>query len=217
MLAEQAALAIDNANLFIDMQQANMELTMAYDTTLEGWARALELREPEMQEHNRRVAELASQLAGEVGLSEEQLVHVRRGALLHDIGVMRIPDQIINKPGPLTDEEWKIVRQHPTQAFELLSTIPFLRPALDIPYSHHEKWDGSGYPRKLKGEQVPLVARIFAVVDTWDALMSKRSYRPAWEKERCLEYIKGEAGKHFDPRVVDVFLKMIARQDNLFI
>jgi HD-GYP domain-containing protein (c-di-GMP phosphodiesterase class II) len=142
-------------------------------------------------------------------LSEADLVHVRWGALLHDIGKMGVPDGILLKPGPLTDEEWLVMKKHPSFAYEMLSPIRYLRLALDIPYCHHEKWDGSGYPRGLKGAQIPLVGRIFAVVDVWDALRSDRPYRPAWTEERVREYIRSSAGTHFDPQVVDVFLQLL--------
>ena len=128
---------------------------------------------------------------------------------MHDIGKMGVPDNILLKPGPLTEEEWEIMRKHPQFAYELLTPIDYLHQALDIPYSHHEKWDGTGYPRGLKGEEIPLAARIFAVVDVWDALTSERPYRPAWSREKAIEYIKTQSGVHFDPQVVEVFLESI--------
>jgi len=207
-LAGQAAIAIDNATLFHDLQRSNIELALAYDTTLEGWARALELRDRETEGHTRRVTEMTLRIARAMGMSEAALVYVRRGALLHDIGKIAISDTILLKPGPLTDEEWEIMRQHPVYAYQLLSPISYLRPALDIPYCHHEKWDGTGYPRGLKEEQIPVAARIFAVVDVWDALISDRPYRPAWPEEKASEYIREQAGKHFDPQVVEVFLSI---------
>ncbi len=212
-LGSQAAIAIDNAALFSDLERANVGLTLAYETTLEGWSRALDLRDKETEGHTQRVTELTVRLARTMGMSEEALAHVRRGALLHDIGKMGIPDSILLKPGPLTDEEWTIMKKHPVYALELLSPIAYLRPALDIPYCHHEKWDGTGYPRGLKGEQIPLAARIFAVVDVWDALRSDRPYRPAWPADRALDYIRDQAGKHFDSAVVDVFLRMVETFD----
>ncbi len=207
-ISTQAAIAIDNANLFKNLQRSNVELTLAYDTTLEGWAKALELRDEETEGHTRRVTAMTERLAREMGISEEEMVQVRRGALLHDIGKMGVPDSVLLKPGKLTEEEWVVMRQHPVHAYNFLSEIEYLRPALDIPYCHHEKWDGSGYPRGLKGEQIPLPARIFAVVDVWDALTSDRPYREAWEKERVLEYIREQSGTHFDPAVVEEFLSL---------
>jgi putative nucleotidyltransferase with HDIG domain len=192
------------------LQEREAELTLAYDTTLEGWARALELRDLETEGHTQRVTELAIRLARAMGVPEAELVHMRRGALLHDIGKMGIPDSILLKPGKLTDEEWQIMRRHPVYVFEMLLPIRYLRPALDIPYCHHEKWDGTGYPRGLRGEEIPLAARIFAVADVWDALRSDRPYRKAWSDEKALKYIREQAGKHFDPRVVEVFLQMLA-------
>ncbi|MEJ5315282.1 MAG: HD-GYP domain-containing protein, partial [Anaerolinea sp.] len=211
-LAGQIAIAVDNATLFQELQRSNTDLILAYDETIEGWSRALDLRDRETEGHSRRVTELTLKIARAMGMSEEQLVHVRRGALLHDIGKMGVPDAILLKPGALTDEEWRIMRQHPTLAFQMLLPIQYLRPALDIPYCHHEKWDGTGYPRGLKGEQIPLAARIFAVVDVWDALRSDRPYRPAWSVERTLAFIQEHAGTHFDPRVVEVFLQVIREE-----
>ena len=160
-------------------------------------------------EKARRVTEMTLKLAREMGLSDAELVHVRRGALLHDIGKMGVPDYILHKPGALTDEEWEIMRKHPVYAYEMLSPIAYLRPALDIPYCHHEKWDGTGYPRGLQGEQIPVAARIFAIVDVWDALRSERPYRQAWSDEAALAHIKEQAGKHFDPQVVETFVRVL--------
>jgi PAS domain S-box-containing protein len=210
VLAEQAAIAIDNATLFDNLQRSNAELTLAYDATIEGWSRALDLRDKETEGHTRRVTETTIQLAGAFGLSDEELVQVRRGALLHDIGKMGIPDRILLKPGPLSDDEWVLMKMHPAFAYEMLSPIRYLRPALDIPYCHHEKWDGTGYPRGLKGEQIPRAARIFAMVDVWDALRSDRPYRPAWPEERVREHLRSLSGTHFDPQVVGVFLNLLA-------
>ena len=211
-LAGQAAIAMDNLTLFTDLQRSNLELSLAYDATIEGWSHAMDLRDKETEGHTLRVTEMTMNLAEELSLSEKELVHMRRGALLHDIGKLGVPDYILHKPGKLTTEEWNIMRQHPTYAFEMLMPIAYLRPALDIPYCHHEKWDGSGYPRGLKGEQIPLAARIFAVIDVWDALITDRPYRLAWTKEKALEYIKEQAGKHFDPFIVDVFLDTISSE-----
>lgn len=208
-LAGQTAVAIDNATMFDDLQRTNLELLLAYDEAIEGWSNALDLRDKETKGHTRRVTDLTLKLARQMGISEADLVHIRRGALLHDIGKMGVPDRILLKPGSLTDEEWSVMRQHPTFAYQMLSPIHFLKPALDIPYCHHEKWDGSGYPRGLKGEQIPLVARIFAVVDVWDALTSDRPYRKAWPPKQALAYLREQAGKHFDPAVVKAFLELI--------
>jgi putative nucleotidyltransferase with HDIG domain len=207
-VAAQAAIAIDNGELFTNLQRANYELTLSYDATIEGWSRALDLRDKETEGHTQRVTELAERLARQLGMRDADLVHVRRGALLHDIGKMGVPDAILHKPAVLDDAEWEIMRTHPTLARDLLEPIAYLRPALDIPYCHHEKWDGTGYPRGLKGEEIPLAARLFAVVDVWDALTSERPYRPAWSKEQARAYIQEQAGKHFDPRVVEAFLRM---------
>jgi PAS domain S-box-containing protein len=212
MLAGQAAIAIDNIDLFENLQASNSELVMAYDSTLEGWASALELRDHETGGHTRRSTELTVQLAQAMGVKETDIIHVYRGALLHDIGKMGVPDSIVLKPGPLTDEEWVIMRKHPQFAFDWLSPISFLRQAVDIPYCHHEKWDGSGYPRGLKGDQIPLPARIFAVVDVWDALTSDRPYRPAWPKEKTINHIRQQSGTHFDPKVVETFLRKMLHE-----
>jgi len=209
-MASQAAIAIDNATLFNDLQRSNLELTLAYDTTLEGWAKALELRDEETEGHTRRVTEMTLELVQEMGINSGEIEHIRRGALLHDIGKMGIPDSILLKPGKLTEDEWEIMRQHPVFAYNFISQIEYLHPAVDIPYCHHEKWDGSGYPRGLKGEHIPLSARIFAVIDVWDALSSDRPYRKAWEQDRVKAHIKEEAGLHFDPAVVEKFLQMIS-------
>ena len=207
-LGLQAAIAIEKSLMFSALQRSNADLVLAYDSTIEGWSRALDLRDRETEGHSLRVTEVTLRLARAMGMNEETLVHVRRGALLHDIGKMGIPDAILLKPGPLDDAEWTIMRQHPVLAFQLLAPIAFLRPALDIPYCHHEKWDGSGYPRRLKGEEIPLMARIFAVIDVWDALSSDRPYRPAWDKERVIANLREGAGTHFDPQVIAIFLGM---------
>jgi len=208
-LSGQAAIAIDNAQLFEDLQRSNTSLTLAYDATIEGWSRAMDLRDKETEGHTLRVTSLTLDLARAMRVNDAEMIHIRRGALLHDIGKLGIPDHILLKADELTDEEWAIMRKHPTYAYDMLSSIAYLVPALDIPYAHHEKWDGTGYPRGLKGQQIPLAARIFAVVDVWDAITSDRPYRPAWEKGRALEFIRSESGKHFDPQVVDAFLRMV--------
>lgn len=200
-----------NTVLYKDLQTSNRELQESYETTLEGWSRALDLRDRETEGHTLRVTELTLRLATVMGFTSEQLVHVRRGALLHDIGKMGVPDAILHKPGPLDAAEWQVMQRHPKLAYELLAPIQYLAPALDIPRHHHEKWDGTGYPAQLKGEEIPLAARIFAVVDVYDALTSDRPYREPWPKERALEYIRQEAGRHFDPRVVEIFLKELGQ------
>ncbi len=208
-LAGQAAITINSATLFNDLQSSTADIQLAYDATLEGWSHALDLRDKETEGHTLRVTELTLQLARKLGVSAENMIHIKRGSLLHDIGKMGIPDSILLKPGPLTDEEWDVMRMHPIYACEMLEPIKYLEPALDIPRYHHERWDGSGYPYKLKGEQIPFVARIFTVVDVWDALTSNRPYRSAWEKEKVKEYLRQGAGAHFDQHIVDVFLQMI--------
>ncbi len=205
-LAGQAAIAIDNAELFGNLQRSHAELALAYDTTLEGWSRALDLRDHETEGHTRRVTAMTVRLARALGVAESEIVYIRRGALLHDIGKMGIPDRILLKNGPLTNEEWDIMRLHPVYAYELLAPIDYLRQSLDIPYAHHERWDGSGYPRALRGEQIPLAARIFAVVDVWDALLSDRPYRAGWPVEKVREYIRQQSGILFDPQIVEAFL-----------
>jgi PAS domain S-box-containing protein len=185
------------------------ELAESYDTTLEGWAKALELRDKETEGHSRRVVEETIQLARRLGIPEEEIVHLRRGAILHDIGKMAIPDEILRKPTPLSDDDWEIVRKHPVAAYELLQPIPYLKKAMDIPYCHHEHWDGTGYPRGLKREEIPLAARIFSVVDVWDALLSNRSYSPAWSVNEVFQYLKDHSGVQFDPVVVKAFLEMV--------
>ncbi len=209
-LAGQAALAIENSTLFASLQRSNSELALAYDATIEGWSHTLDLRDKETEGHTQRVSDIATKLGRAFGLSEPELVQVRWGALLHDIGKMGIPDGILLKPSPLTESEWAAMKMHPTFAYEMLSPIRYLRQAVDIPYCHHEKWDGTGYPQGLKGNQIPLVARIFAVVDVWDALNSKRPYRTAWTQEKAREYIYSSAGRQFDPRVVDTFMQMLS-------
>ena len=208
MLAQEAAIAIHNARLFEQLQRSNTELSVAYDSTLEGWALAIDLRDHETHGHSVRVAEMTVRLARVLGVPQSDQIHIRRGALLHDIGKLGVPDAVLHKPGPLTDDEWVIMRKHPVHAHEMLSSIPFLRPAIDIPRFHHEKWDGTGYPEGLAGTSIPLAARIFAVVDVWDALGSDRPYRKAWDREKILNHIQGLAGTHFDPQVVDAFMGM---------
>jgi HD-GYP domain-containing protein (c-di-GMP phosphodiesterase class II) len=207
-LATQAAIAVDNAELFNGLQLSNTELALAYETALEGWVRALDLRDEETEWHTRRVTEMTIRLAEAIGIDSTDLIHIRRGALLHDIGKMGISDSILNKSGPLSDEEWAIMKRHPVYAKDLLTPITYLRSAIEIPYYHHEKWDGSGYPDGLKEHAIPLSARIFAVVDVWDALRSDRPYRPAWSTEEARQYLREQAGTHFDPQVVEKFFEL---------
>jgi HD-GYP domain-containing protein (c-di-GMP phosphodiesterase class II) len=211
MVAGQAAIAIDNAVLFRELQRSNAELSMAYDATIEGLTRALDLRDKETEEHTRRVSDITVDLAVRLGTEGADLVHVRRGAILHDIGKVAIPDRILFKPGPLTEDEWKIMRQHPGIAVDLLSPVSYLAPALAIPHWHHEKWDGSGYPDQLRGKEIPFSARLFALVDVYDALTSNRSYRGPWSKNETLQYIESQSGRHFDPALVPEFVGYIRR------
>jgi putative nucleotidyltransferase with HDIG domain len=206
-IAGQAAIAIDNANLFDDLQRSNVELKLAYDATIEGWSRALDLRDRETEGHTKRVTEMTERLAQTMNVNDADLVHIRRGALLHDIGKMGVPDYILLKTGKLNEDEWVVMRKHPQYAYDMLAPITYLRPALDIPYCHHERWDGTGYPRGLKGEQIPLAARIFAIVDVWDATTTGRIYHPPWPKQEALQYIYSLSGTQFDPEVVDAFIE----------
>ena len=208
-MASQAAIAIDNAVLFDDLQRSNTELMLAYDATLEGWARALDLRDRVTERHTERVTDLTVNLARAMGVREEDIVHIRRGALLHDIGKIGVPDSILRKEGPLTPDERELMRHHPAYAFNMLKPIAYLRPALDIPYCHHEWWDGNGYPRGLKGEQIPLAARIFALADVWDAILSDdRPYRQPLSRGDACEHIRMLRGNQLDPKIVDMFLSM---------
>jgi putative two-component system response regulator len=192
-----------------DLLQAHHELQDAYEATLKGWVRALDFRDNETGDHSRRVTLLTVELARLMGINEDELVHVRRSALLHDIGKIAVPDSILHKTGPLTEAEWDIMRKHPQIAIEMLEPIEYLRPALAIPFNHHERWDGTGYPRGIKGEEIPLAARIFAVVDVWDALSSDRPYRKAWPYDKIVEHMRQQSGTHLDPKVVELFLQMM--------
>jgi putative nucleotidyltransferase with HDIG domain len=209
ILAGEAVLAMNSTHLLRSLQESNRELIFSYEATLEGWVRAMDLRDRETEGHSQRVTELILRLARQMGISDEQLVHMRRGALLHDIGKLGIPDAILHKPARLSEEELKMLKQHPTLGYHLLSPIPFLQPALDIVYCHHERWDGSGYPRGLRGEEIPLAARIFAVVDVWDALVAERAFRHSSSKEEAMAYLKDQAGKTLDPHVVEAFVAVI--------
>jgi HD-GYP domain-containing protein (c-di-GMP phosphodiesterase class II) len=208
-IAGQTAVAIDSAYLFHDLQRTNAELSLAYDAAIESWAQVLELSNRESGEHAYRVVELTIKLARSMGIGEQELIHFRRGALLHDVGKLGISESILNKPGPLDDAEWKIMQSHPQLAYQLLSSVDYLAPALDIPHYHHERWDGSGYPEGLREEQIPFSARLFAVVDVYDALTSTRPYRPAWSRQIVLSHIQQYSGKLFDPAVVQAFLQIV--------
>jgi putative two-component system response regulator len=193
------------------LREANAQLLNAYEATIEGLSHALDLRDRETEGHSQRVTEVTVKLAQALHISDEEIVHIRRGALLHDIGKIGIPDSILHKPDSLTPEEWVIMRKHPQFAYNMLSPIEYLHLALDIPYTHHEKWDGTGYPRGLKGDEIPMSARLFAIADVWDALTSDRPYRPAWSQEEARNYIREQSGKHFDPQVVDLFFKVLSQ------
>ena len=206
--ADQAAVAIDNAQLFENLQASNREMQEAYQATLEGWVQALDMRDKETEGHTQRVTILTERLARSMGVGGVELVNITRGALLHDIGKMAIPDGILLKPGTLTDGERTLIHKHPVYAYEMLTRIDFLLPAIDIPYCHHEKWDGTGYPRGLRGDEIPFAARIFSIVDVWDALISDRPYRKGYPQEEVRERIKADSGKHFDPCVVEAFLAL---------
>ena len=208
-LGGQTAIAIENSMLFQDLQRSNFELSMAYDATIEGWSRALDLRDRETEGHTQRVADMTIKFARTMGIDEEQLIHIRRGALLHDIGKMGVPDNILLKPSALNREERRIMRQHPQLAYDMLQPIVYLRGALNIPYCHHEKWNGTGYPRGLSDTQIPLEARLFSIVDVWDALTSDRPYRKRWTRKKSLKYVFEQSGKYFDPRLVEIFLQEI--------
>jgi HD-GYP domain-containing protein (c-di-GMP phosphodiesterase class II) len=211
-LAGQAAIAVQSATLFNGLQRSNTELAMAYDATIEGWSRAMDLRDKETAGHTQRVTDMTLELAKAMGMSTEELIHIRRGALLHDMGKLGVPDEVLLKPGKLTEEDWVAMRKHPQYAYDMFASIPYLLPALDIPYCHHEKWDGTGYPRGLKGEEIPLSARLFAVVDVWDALRSDRPYRASWPHTKVMDYIQSNAGTHFDPQAVELFLKLMSEK-----
>jgi len=214
-LAGQAAIAIDNAAMFANVQRANAEILMSYDATINGWVSMLELRDLETKGHSQRVTELTVELCRLMGVPEGDMIHVRRGALLHDVGKMAIPDSILLKPGALNPDETTVMRTHVEIAHKMLAKIPFLRPALDIPSGHHEKWDGTGYPTGLRATQIPLSARVFAIIDVWDALTSDRPYREAWTPDRTLAFVQEQSGKHFDPDVVEAFTNLIRSKDIL--
>jgi putative two-component system response regulator len=197
-----------------NLQDAHSKLLQAYEATIEGWSHAMDLRDRETEGHSERVTELTVEMAKAMNMDEDELTLFRRGALLHDMGKLGIPDHILHKPGSLTDEEWDVMKKHPQHAYNMLFPVEYLRPALDIPHCHHEKWDGTGYPRGLRGEEIPIAARIFAVADVWDALTSDRPYRSAWTKEKALEYIREQSGKHFDPKIAEMFINHLNMVDS---
>ena len=207
--ASHAAIAIHNSRLFTQIQNSREELRLAYDATIAGWSHALELRDQETEGHTQRVADMTVRLARVFGMGEDDIVNIRRGAILHDIGKIGVPDSILLKSARLTEDEWTQMRRHPRFAYEMLVPIDYLKPALDIPYCHHEKWDGTGYPRGLRGEEIPLAARLFAVVDVWDALTNPRPYRESMTKEQALQYLRKQSGMHFDPCIVEIFMEMV--------
>ena len=196
---------------FLRIIDSEAELRKSYDDTIDGWGRALELFDKETEGHSQRVTDLSLKVAKSLGITGDNLEHIRRGALLHDIGKMGVPEDILNKPGPLTEEERKIIQRHPVVAYNLLKNIPYLQPALSIPYYHHERWDGTGYPRNLREEEIPLEARVFAIVDNWDALLSDRPYRKAWERQQVIDYLKEQSGKMFDPKVLSAFFNIVGQ------
>jgi HD-GYP domain-containing protein (c-di-GMP phosphodiesterase class II) len=215
-LAAQTAIAMDNSEMFEGLKRSNLELMRAYDAVIESWARSLEIRERTVHFQAQNIAEMTLRLAIEMGMQEEELPHLRRGALLHDIGLISVPEKILYKKEPLTADDRTVIAQHPGQAHELLAGIQFLAPAMDIPVYHHERWDGSGYPNGMKGEQIPLAARIFAVIDVWNALTNDRIYRDAWTSGKATDYLRQEAGKQFDPVVVEKFLGLLPQLGRRF-
>jgi HD-GYP domain-containing protein (c-di-GMP phosphodiesterase class II) len=213
LLANTTAIALEALRLGRDLSESNSQLTQTYDAAVEGWRRALELRDQATEGHGCRVAELTVRLAMRLGYTSPELTQLRFGAQLHDIGKIGVPDSVLLKPGPLDDDDTRIMRKHPVYAYEMLSPVPNFQSILDIPFYHHERWDGSGYPRGLQGEQIPRPARIFAVIDVWDALCSDRPYRPAWPEEKAVRYIREQSGKHFDPAIVAEFLEMVVAEE----
>ncbi|HSK66853.1 MAG TPA: HD domain-containing phosphohydrolase [Anaerolineales bacterium] len=207
---DEISILTESFNMMVaSLNQSRRSLVQAYDGTLEGWAKALELRDKETEGHSERVTALTMKLAEAFGIGGEALVNIRRGALLHDIGKMGVPDAILHKNGPLNPDERKVIERHPQNAYDILKDIEYLQAALEIPYCHHEKWDGSGYPRGLKGEDIPISARMFAIVDVYDALISDRPYRKAMPREEVIAYLRAQSGSHFDPQVLDMFLKVL--------
>jgi HD-GYP domain-containing protein (c-di-GMP phosphodiesterase class II) len=209
LIGNTAANAIQSSRLTINLERTNQDLSQTFEATIDGWSRALELRDFSTERHTERVVSMTMELGRKIGLAEPDLVRIKRGAQLHDIGKMGVPDSILLKPGPLDESEWRVMRKHPVYAYELLRPIPKFNDILDIPYCHHEKWDGSGYPRRLRGSEIPLNARLFAVVDVWDALSSNRPYRTAWPQRQVLDYIQRQSNKHFEPDITSAFLDIV--------
>lgn len=210
---DEIALLAQNFNTMVSsLDKSQQDLTLAYDDTLEGWSQALDLKDTETEGHTQRVTNLTVGFARAYGISEDEIVHIRRGAILHDIGKMGVPDSILLKPGELTEEEWKVIRQHPLNAYNMLKNITYLAPALDIPYCHHERWDGTGYPRGLKGEEIPLAARLFSIVDAWDALSSNRPYRKGLTGQSTRKTITAEKGTRYQPELVDFYMEFIRQK-----
>lgn len=209
IIAGQTAIAIDSAMMFKELQKSNFELSLAYNATIDAWSRTLDLRDRDTEGHTRRVTDITVRFATIAGVNDSELIHIRRGATLHDIGKVAIPDEILFKPGPLDQNEWETMRQHPGYAVDLLTPIKYLEHAIEIPHWHHEKWDGTGYPDRLGGEEIPLSARLFALADVYDALTSDRPYRRAWQKQDAIQYIENQSGRHFDPRLVPDFLNLV--------
>jgi len=208
-IANQTGLALDYNELYENLQKAYHDLEYSYEATIEGWSAAMDLRDEDTEGHSLRVTSLAETLGARLGLSDLELSHIHKGALLHDIGKIGIPDSILKKPGPLSEAEWELMRRHPKIAVDMLGRIPYLKDSLDIPLYHHERYDGSGYPFGKKGKEIPLHARLFAVVDVYDALICDRPYRKAWSKEKIIAHIEAQKGTHFDPEIVDAFIPMI--------
>lgn len=209
IISGQTAIAIDSAMMFKELQKSNFELSLAYNATIDAWSRTLDLRDHDTEGHTRRVTDITLRFAVITGVKGADLIHIRRGATLHDIGKVAIPDDILFKPGPLDQGEWETMRRHPRYAVDLLSPIKYLERAMEIPHWHHEKWDGTGYPDRLGGEEIPLPARLFALADVFDALTSDRPYRKAWSKQDTVQFIEAQSGKHFDPRLVPEFLNLV--------
>lgn len=197
----------EQQHVFQELQRANLELLHTYDSTIDGWMRALGLKDKATEGHSYRLTELSLALARKLDFRDDDLIRLRRGALLHDIGKIGIPEAVLNKPNKLTDKEWKLMRLHPELGYEILAPIPFLQSAAEIAHYHHENWDGSGYPRGLMGESIPIFARIVAVCNVFDALVSEQPYRYAWAEKDALSYIEAHAGKQFDPAIVQAFLR----------